>query len=314
MSGNDAYAKKWPNGKVLYLTLHGDEPSEYSLGKLPRDEVPCISYEREVLEWLDDCIKEVARVPQIREILAHYQALLRKLTGKSTGELTVEIKDMLANKLGDRYNFELVPAITEAMTALSVDAEWEFWETLKQRLKCTSGRSLTTVKEIEDTSNPPTEVSEEIVRRAHGSGRKKWYYGCTFRIGSDTERNPYRRGDLEILLRVECNHSGRGFYGLIAVKPTPSGKCQMRRSEDENGLFDEWAQRMSELEEEGWRTDNEWWLAWRFPTNVIDLGKTTWLAPAVIRACRTGEAVDPLVCDIQATIDRIEGQEPSPGG
>ena len=312
----DAYAKQWPNGKVLYLTLHGDEPSEYSLGELPPGEVSCISYERDVLEWLDDCIKEVALVPQIREILTHYQALLRKLTGKSTGELTVEIKDMLANKLGDKYNFELVPTITEAMTALSVDAEWEFWSTLNQRLENASGRSwrLTTVKGIEDTSNPPKEVSEEIVRHAHGSGRNKWDYGCTFRIESDRQRNAYHRGDVEVLLRVECNSWAWGFYGLIAVKPTPSGKCQMRRSEDENGLVDEWAQRISELEEEGWRTDSEWWLSWRYPTKDIDLRKTTWLAPAVIRAFMGGEAVDPLVCDIQATIDRIEGLEPCPGG
>lgn len=290
------YAEQGPNGKVFYLTLHGDEPSEYSLGKLPIDKVECISYESHVLDWLGDCIKEVALVPRIREILTHYQTLLRKLTGKSTGELAVEIKELLKVEQGGTYNFELVPAITEAMTALSVDAEWEFWKMLKQRLENISDRSwrLTTVEGIEDTSNPPKEVSEKIVRHAHGSGRNKWDYGCTFRTKSDRERNPYCRGDVEVLLRVECDGWAWGFYGLIAVKRTPSGKCQMRQSEDENGLFGEWAQRMSELEEEGWRTDTEWWLAWRYPTKDIDLRKTTWLAPAVIRAFMAGEAVDPF--------------------
>ena len=88
----------------------------------------------------------------------------------------------------------------------------------------------------------------------------------------------------------------------------------MRRSEDENGLFDEWAQRMSELEEEGWAYRLRVVALVRYPTKDIDLRKTTWLAPEVIRAFMGAEAVDPLVCDIQATIDRIEGLEPCPSG
>ncbi|MYK84036.1 MAG: hypothetical protein F4024_15980, partial [Gammaproteobacteria bacterium] len=67
------HAAQWPCSKVIYLTLHGDGPSDDSLGELPKDEVDCRSYESDVLAWLNDCIKEVARVPQIREILAHYE-------------------------------------------------------------------------------------------------------------------------------------------------------------------------------------------------------------------------------------------------
>ena len=132
-----AYATRWDRHKVFYLTLHGDDPSEDSLGCLQRDEVVCISYESDVLAWLDDCIKEVARVPQIREILAHYQALLRKLTGKPTGELVMDLKELLAHKQGDRdnysYNFELAPKIAEAMTTFSIETEWKYWNALKER-------------------------------------------------------------------------------------------------------------------------------------------------------------------------------------
>ena len=120
--------------KVLYLTLHGDDPTDQSLDGLPLDEIACISYRSDVLDWLEDCIKEVVRVPHIREILAHYQGLLRRLTGQLTGELTMELKDLLATQHGDRYNFELAPMIVETMSDLSVEREWAFWAMLKQQL------------------------------------------------------------------------------------------------------------------------------------------------------------------------------------
>ena len=64
---------------------------------------------------------------EIREVLAHCQPLLQKLTGKSTGELTVALKRLLGNKQGETCNSELAPAIAEAMTAFSVETERKFW-------------------------------------------------------------------------------------------------------------------------------------------------------------------------------------------
>ena len=132
----------WRYSRVVYLTLHGDEPTKKSLGGLQPEDVMCMSYESDVIEWLDECIKEVARVPQIREILAHYQALLRKLTGKVTGELTVELKELLGNKSGGAYNFELMPDLQQAMTELSVETEWTFWQGLREKLEVKGGPDM----------------------------------------------------------------------------------------------------------------------------------------------------------------------------
>ena len=67
--------------ELLYLTLHGSEPDSHSLGCLRLQDIQCVSYESDIIEWLDACIKEVARIPQIRELVVQYQNLLRKLTG-----------------------------------------------------------------------------------------------------------------------------------------------------------------------------------------------------------------------------------------
>ena len=311
-----AYAAQWAHAKVFYLTLHGDRPSNDSLGELPPDRVTCISYASDVLPWLDDCIKEVARVPHIREILAHYQGLLRKLTGQSTGELTMDLARLLANKQGNRYNFELVPHIAEAMTTLSIEKEWAFWEMVKvQILEPEDHRwSLSPAPNIGDASNPLKEVSKDVLRHAHIGRQNRWFYGWTFRIDSRTDWSRHSIGGTEVLLRVECDDGGWGRYGLIAVTLSGTTTYRLARTEDTTSLFDEWAKRMSSLEE-GWRTDDEWWLAWTYPAEDVDLRKTDpWLRREVIRALMDDEfLVAPFIRDIRASIDRIVRLESTPG-
>ena len=305
-----AYASKWDNHKVIYLTLDGGDPGEDSLGSLQRDQVACISYESDVLAWLDDCIKEVARVPQIREILAHYQALLRKLTGKSTGELVMDLQELLARKQGDTYNFALVPKIAEAMTAFSIETEWKFWQTLKERLLKADERPwrLAAIDAREAGSIPLKEADHGIISHAHTGTRNRWNYGWTFRVESEAEVERYRRDGVEVMLRVECDDWGWGFYGFIAVGRTSDGMRRLSRGEDEGGLFDEWGARLSGLED-GWRTNAESWMAWTYPSTNLSLQKTIWLSPDAIRRFVEEKAVGPLVEDVRGTIDALEGWE-----
>ena len=305
------------DSKVVYLTLHGDAPSEDSLDGLTLDEINEVvrrSYEKHVLAWLGDCIKEVARVPQIREILAHYEELVRKLTGKSKGELIMDLKELLANKQGDTHNFALVPAIAEAMTDLSIDIEWAFWKRVKKRLALHSGGPwrLEALEAKEAGSIPIKEVEKGVIRWAHTGSRDTRNYGWTFRVESDANRERYRRDGVEVLLRVECDGWGWGTYGFIAVARNSDGVRRLPRDEAAHGLFNEWGESLSGLE--NWRTDAEakQWLACRYPSTDVDLRRDwqktygNWLAPDVIRQLRKESAVDPLVLDIQGTIDKLE--------
>ena len=303
-----AYASKWDSHEVIYLTLHGGDPSEDSLGCLQQDQVRCVSYETDVLAWLDDCIKEVARVPQIREILAHYQALLRKLTGKSTGELVMDLQELLAHKQGDVYNFALVPKIAEAMTAFSIETEWKFWQTLKERLLKADERPwrLAAIDARQAASIRLKEADHAIISHAHTGTKNRWRYGWTFRVESDAEPERYRPNGVEVMLRVECDDWGWGFFGFIAVERTSDGVRRLSRGEDESGLFDEWGARLSGLED-GWRTNEESWMAWTYPSTNLTLQKTMWLSPDAIRRFVEDEAAGLLVEDVQTTIDALEG-------
>jgi hypothetical protein len=69
-------------GYILYLTLDGREPSEYSRGSLVSgvDYHP-ISYKVEINNWLEKCQKEAYNAPIVRETIRQYQLLIQKLTG-----------------------------------------------------------------------------------------------------------------------------------------------------------------------------------------------------------------------------------------
>ena len=303
-----------PNSRVVYLTLNGDPPSQESLGDLPLNEVALVSYESDVLAWLDDCVKEAALVPQVREILAHYQGLLRKLTGKSIGGLTMELKNLLAQKHGKKYNFELVPSIAEAMKQLSIETEWAFWESVHQQLTqdCEHAWNLTYAPHVDDEWGGLKEVTRDVVSHAHSRGRDKWYYGWTFRIHSETSADRFCSEGVDVVLRIECENYGWGRYGLIAAEQQPGGTYLRARLEDTGELYRLWRVRLKDMDE-GWKFDDDGWLAWRYPKQDIDLRKATshWLAPEVIHALKECEGVTPLIEEIGNMIDTIYSRKVS---
>ena len=289
--------------RVFYLTLQCDRPSKSSLGDLPEDCVTRVSYGKLVLDWLDDCIKEVALVPQIREILSQYRALVRKLTGKGQRNLTMELKDVLKRAQGDTYNFELAPAIAEALAEVSVEAEWKFWQTLRESLlePTQSGTSL----ELDDKVVDAKQVSPDVLRTAHGTSRNRFGYGWNF--GVLPELRHVESSTREIRLRVECDGSGWGAFGLIGVERT-SDAWRWLPCSDAKELFDRWSPRLAGLGG-NWRGGDEWRLGWCYPELDIDLRKTTALGGGVIRTFLHGDAVGPLAAEIRGVVHQLVGMD-----
>lgn len=58
------------------MTLFEEVPIEESI----RKKVINISYEHHIINWLENCIKEVALLPTIRETIFQYLNLIKKLT------------------------------------------------------------------------------------------------------------------------------------------------------------------------------------------------------------------------------------------
>lgn len=81
---------------VLYLTLHGSEPSIGSKGALESGaDFYNISYRKHILEWLDKCLKEAADSPILRETIKQYKILIQKLTATMAEKETKHLQDIM---------------------------------------------------------------------------------------------------------------------------------------------------------------------------------------------------------------------------
>ena len=83
------YHRYDPKAALFYLTLSGNEPSEYSTGKQDFPFRP-ISYRDDMLKWLNECYKCSVGLPIVRETIFQYICLIRQLTGLTARSKVME--------------------------------------------------------------------------------------------------------------------------------------------------------------------------------------------------------------------------------
>ena len=95
------YNKHSPNADLIYLSLDGKEPEEYSTNGLKSEEhYRCRSYSTHISEWLEECRKEVTILPIIRESITQYLNLIKYLTNQTLNDtMKEEVATLLSNNL-----------------------------------------------------------------------------------------------------------------------------------------------------------------------------------------------------------------------
>ena len=107
---------------IIYLTLEGKEPSIDSISDkndenrltLGKDFV-CISYRTNIVNWLENCIKEMANKPIIRESLNQYLVLVKQLTNQSKNNYMNEIVNSI---LCNDNNFQSAKLILKSLNSI----------------------------------------------------------------------------------------------------------------------------------------------------------------------------------------------------
>ncbi|MEO4016298.1 PD-(D/E)XK nuclease family protein [Pseudomonas rossensis] len=147
-----------------YLTLDGSEPAEHS----KRDvQVTLISYETDIVRWLELCVPLVARNAGLREGVFQYIELLKRLTSTDQGG---KYMDELKKKLREGDNLLLVADIDQAYKEVLVDLQEELWEHMR-------AYRLATYPEMpaaEDTADRDT------IRNYYTKSKNNRYYGLYY--------------------------------------------------------------------------------------------------------------------------------------
>ena len=122
--------KQFPNGfELVYLTLYGDEPDKESLGhkNIPFKQ---ISYKKEIVEWLDECVDIASEKPLAMAVIIQYRELIKQITNT----------DMDKQYEEELLNLMVKPDNAIAMSEmLAIEDEWfsrimdiYIWKPLKE--------------------------------------------------------------------------------------------------------------------------------------------------------------------------------------
>ncbi len=81
--------------RIYYLTLDGRAPGRQSAGSMDRHRIFLISFQNEILNWLQKCMGTVDKNSYRHSFLKQYEGAVRHMTGLDGGEMNV--KDLLAS-------------------------------------------------------------------------------------------------------------------------------------------------------------------------------------------------------------------------
>ncbi len=117
----------------VYLTLH-DRDTETSRGSLCKNKVTKVSYGDHVfVKWLENCQKQAYEEPALRESIAQYLHLVRKLTGTDQGRKYMnELKKLLLKEIN---NPVLVHDLSEALNEVKLDLMCELLKDIEKAIE-----------------------------------------------------------------------------------------------------------------------------------------------------------------------------------
>jgi len=159
----EGYHKTWN----LYLTLDGSEPAEHSKKDL---DVSLISYETDIIRWLERCVPLVAREAGLREAIFQYIELLQKLTCTDQGGKYME---ELKKKLKEGDNLLLVADINRAYKEVQVDLQTELWG----RMRTYQARTYPEMPAPEDTADI------DAIRNYYTKSKNNRHFGLYYPLG-----------------------------------------------------------------------------------------------------------------------------------
>ena len=271
---------------IVYLTLAGDTPSDYSLGHIQVNEVKILSYKDDIISWIEKCIKEVAVVPGLRETLIQYKKLLEKLTGKGEKKMIDELKDTILSK--EKY-LSVAYLIPDILLEIKRDLQYRFWENLKLEME---KLNLEEVK-FEDEFN--TKFDFNKIKKFYTNLKDKKYYGIMYEI-KELEAGS------KLYLRIEVDYNI--YWGLRVIDK--DGNSNKNSSKEHL---------KKSLKEFGFKV-TDWWLGWKHcyldetSLETINFNKLDSKLASILRdEDKLKKLVESIVVSIKKDLDKLKENE-----
>lgn len=115
---------------LVYLTLDGKPPSAYSLSDLKQENVRCLSFAKEIRQWIERCAHLSDHKPELSYALIQYKRLIENLTGTGTS-MTSLLADNLSS---NRDDLETALVVEKALPLAKAAVMLRFWEELASAL------------------------------------------------------------------------------------------------------------------------------------------------------------------------------------
>lgn len=227
---------------IFYLNLDGSDPSENSYQDLEKDKhFKIISYEYDILNWLENCKKESVSLPLLREGIAHYINLIKHITGQSNNTtMDKEIIDLLATP----QNIKTAIKIENSIKGAKSKIQWNFWKQLREEFK---SRDITLLEE----SKSERVVSEGKVKDYYSNKRNKKNYGLWTQI--------LKIDDTIIYFGIELGENI--YFGFRA------GQKENWKISDK-AEYEEIRHLIKEIDDN--YKSSPWWLGWKYVTPQLN--------------------------------------------
>lgn len=171
---------------LVYLTLHGHEPSDDSRGD---HEVFSLSYRRSLIPWLQRCQERACAEPALRESVAQYIVLIRTLCGEGGREFMNELKNFL-QKDG---NLVLASTLGDAAKETWLDLLLDYWDGVRAEVESEIG--------VHD----PRNLRDWLNRFVYAWGKRRNHFHYDWPLSDQ----------LPVRLAIEAKREEGIFYGVI---------------------------------------------------------------------------------------------------
>jgi hypothetical protein len=120
-------------GILLYLTLNGNEPNEWSTNNEIQNnkDFHCISYKSFISNWLENCIVLSKDKPKVSETISQYLHVIKNYTNQNIqNKMTNEIVNLIAN---NKEFYNSIDEITNSYNIFRQSVNEKFWREIRNK-------------------------------------------------------------------------------------------------------------------------------------------------------------------------------------